>query len=56
MQEMADLSEHRQEERFRRLDESIRSIQQGNKARYEVAAAKSPRLFGRRKRKARYRR
>lgn len=49
-------SESRQEERFRKLDESMRAIQQGNRARYEAAAARSPGLFGRRKRRKKYRR
>lgn len=52
---MMNSSESRQEERFRKLDESMRSIQQGNRARYEAAAAKSPGLFGRRRRKRKYR-
>lgn len=56
MEKMMRLSENRQEERFRKLDETMRSIQQGNRARYEAAAAKSPRLFGRKKRKPGYRR
>lgn len=53
---MMNSSESRQEERFRKLDESIRAIQQGNRARYEAAAAKSPGLFGRKRRRKKYRR
>ena len=53
---MMNSSESRQEERFRKLDESMRCIQQGNRARYEAAASKSFGLFGRRKRKRKYRR
>lgn len=56
IRKMMNSSESRQEERFRKLDESMRSIQQGNRARYEAAAAKSSGLFGRRRRKRRYRR
>lgn len=44
-------AESRQEERFRKLDESMRMIQQNNRLRYEAAASKSPFLFGRRKKK-----
>ncbi|MGN0293341.1 MAG: helix-turn-helix domain-containing protein [Lachnospiraceae bacterium] len=53
---MLNSSESRQEERFRKLDESMRAIQQGNRARYEAAVARSPGLFGRRKRRKKYRR
>lgn len=56
IERLMDSSESRQEERFRRLDESMRAIQQGNRARYEAAAARSSGLFGRRKRRKRYRR
>lgn len=56
LRRMMDTSESRQEERFRKLDESMRAIQQGNRARYEAAAARSPGLFGRRKRRKKYRR
>lgn len=51
LKRMMNLSESRQEERFRKLDESMRAIQQGNRVRYETAAARSPGLFGRRKRR-----
>lgn len=50
------LAENRQEERFRKLDESMRTIQQSNRARYEAAASKSPFLFGRKKKKRNMRR
>lgn len=56
IRKMMNSSESRQEERFRKLDESMRCIQQGNRARYEAAASKSPGLFGRKKRKWKYRR
>ena len=56
IRDMLNSSESRQEERFRKLDESMRAIQQGNRARYEAAAARSPGLFGRRKRRKKYRR
>lgn len=49
-------SENRQEERFRKLDEAMRMIQQNNRARYEAAASRSPFLFGRRKKKRSMRR
>lgn len=50
------ISENRQEERFRKLDESMRMIQQNNRARYEAAASKSPFWFGRKKKKRNMRR
>ncbi|MDY4971699.1 MAG: MerR family transcriptional regulator [Lachnospiraceae bacterium] len=56
IERMMNSSESRQEERFRKLDESIRAIQQGNRARYEAAAARSPGLFGRKRRRKKYRR
>ncbi|MDO5408867.1 MAG: helix-turn-helix domain-containing protein [Lachnospiraceae bacterium] len=56
IKQLLKVSEGRQEERFRKLDEFMRSIQQGNRARYEAAASKSPGLFGRRRRRQRYRR
>ncbi|MGN0266492.1 MAG: MerR family transcriptional regulator [Lachnospiraceae bacterium] len=49
LKSMMDSSESRQEERYRKLDESMRAIQQSNRARYEAAASRSPRLFRRRK-------
>ncbi len=49
LQDMLDTSENRQEERFRKLDETLRSIQEGNRARYEAAASKAPGKFWRRK-------
>lgn len=55
IRKMMNSSESRQEERFRKLDESMRAIQQGNRARYEAAAAKSPGLFGRKRRRRKYR-
>lgn len=57
LQKMVNASENRQEERFRKLDETMRSIQQGNRARYEAAASRSPGgFFGRKRRKIKNRR
>lgn len=57
LQKMINASESRQEERFRKLDETMRSIQQGNRARYEAAASRSPGgFFGRRRKRIKNRR
>lgn len=42
MGKMMALQEERQEERFRKLDETLRAYQRGSKSRQEAAAARSP--------------
>lgn len=51
LQFMQKAAEERQEERFRRLDEVLRTIQQNNRSSLETAATRSPRLWGKKRRK-----
>lgn len=51
LQFMQKAAEERQEERFRRLDEVLRTIQQNNRSSLETAATRSPRLWEKKRRK-----
>lgn len=51
LQFMQKAAEERQEERFRRLDEVLRTIQQNNRSSLETAATRSTRLWGKKRRK-----
>ena len=50
------MAENRQEERYRKLDETLRAIQQNNRSRQEAAAAKRPGFLGRKRGRKRFRR